>query len=120
MARSRRLGVGCSACTIIGCSAFSCAGEHHIGFRMTSNGEVLERRKRFAIFSLRMGCDGSVLLSPELQDAPNRNSLRGLEAIDEAKRALEQECPRWIIPVPSSPSLPASKLLTEKQRESSS
>ncbi|KAH7404998.1 hypothetical protein KP509_15G053000 [Ceratopteris richardii] len=50
--------VGCSACTIIGCSAFSCAGEHHIGFRMTSqstgnnitnqmpNGEVLEHVKR--------------------------------------------------------------------------
>ncbi|KAH7416097.1 hypothetical protein KP509_14G075000 [Ceratopteris richardii] len=42
------------------------------------------------------GCDGSVLLSPELQDGPNRNSLRGLEVIDEAKRALEQECPGLI------------------------
>ncbi|KAH7295592.1 hypothetical protein KP509_27G056300 [Ceratopteris richardii] len=39
------------------------------------------------------GCGGSVLLSPELQDGQNRNSLRGLEAIDEATRALEQECP---------------------------
>ncbi|KAH7405001.1 hypothetical protein KP509_15G053300 [Ceratopteris richardii] len=27
---------------------------------------------------------------------PNRNSLHGLEVIDEAKRALEQECPRLI------------------------
>ncbi|KAH7404995.1 hypothetical protein KP509_15G052700 [Ceratopteris richardii] len=47
-------------------------------------------------FLMMQGCEGSVLLSPELQDGPNRNSLRGLEAIDEVKRALEQECPGLI------------------------
>ncbi|KAH7404996.1 hypothetical protein KP509_15G052800 [Ceratopteris richardii] len=30
------------------------------------------------------------------RDVTNRNSLHGLEAIDEAKRALEQECPGLI------------------------
>ncbi|KAI5065070.1 hypothetical protein GOP47_0019765 [Adiantum capillus-veneris] len=42
------------------------------------------------------GCDGSVLLSPELEDGPNKNSLRGLEAINEVKQALESECPGMV------------------------
>ncbi|CAM0906982.1 unnamed protein product [Alopecurus aequalis] len=46
------------------------------------------------------GCDASVLLdptkanpSPEKLGAPNVHSLRGFEAIDEAKFALEDTCP---------------------------
>jgi len=46
------------------------------------------------------GCDASVLLdptkknpSPEKLGAPNVHSLRGFEAIDEAKFALEDACP---------------------------
>ncbi|MCO5592005.1 hypothetical protein L7F22_045998 [Adiantum nelumboides] len=42
------------------------------------------------------GCDGSVLLSPELEDGPNKNSLRGFEAINEVKQALESECPGMV------------------------
>ena len=41
------------------------------------------------------GCDASVLLPAELEDRPNKNSLRGLEAINDVKQALEAECPQY-------------------------
>lgn len=46
------------------------------------------------------GCDGSVLLKSipgvlegEQEAAPNNNSLRGFDVIDDIKAALEQHCP---------------------------
>ncbi|CAD6222864.1 unnamed protein product [Miscanthus lutarioriparius] len=47
------------------------------------------------------GCDGSVLLNTtasgnndtEREGAPNKNSLRGFDVIDQAKAALESACP---------------------------
>ncbi|KAG6546136.1 hypothetical protein Mapa_012170 [Marchantia paleacea] len=45
------------------------------------------------------GCDASVLLDnadSEKLGAPNANSLRGFEVLDEAKAALEAACPRTV------------------------
>jgi peroxidase len=55
---------------------------------------------------LIQGCDGSVLLDSitvnnavqdsEKEGAPNKNSLRGFEVIDEAKANIEKVCP-WVV-----------------------
>ncbi|CAK9157096.1 unnamed protein product [Ilex paraguariensis] len=48
------------------------------------------------------GCDASILLdssgsiTSEKGSNPNRNSIRGLEVIDEIKSALEKECPHTV------------------------
>lgn len=48
------------------------------------------------------GCDASILLDSsgsiitEKTSNPNRNSIRGLEVIDEIKSALEKECPQTV------------------------
>ena len=48
------------------------------------------------------GCDGSILLDntekieSEKEALPNKNSLRGVEIIDEIKTAVEKACPATV------------------------
>ncbi|KAL6220622.1 hypothetical protein ACLB2K_008378 [Fragaria x ananassa] len=72
--------------------------------------KAVAREARMAASLLRLhfhdcfvkGCDASILLDSskniitEKTSNPNRNSIRGLEVIDEIKAAIEKECPSTV------------------------
>ncbi|KAL9260734.1 Peroxidase 9-like protein [Drosera capensis] len=77
---------------------------------MSVLGRVVSREPRMAASLLRLhfhdcfvqGCDASVLLDDsgtvvsEKRAAPNANSLRGFEVIDEIKAKIEEACPETV------------------------
>ncbi|XP_057975432.1 peroxidase 9 [Malania oleifera] len=87
---------------------YSCPQANHIVMSVLER--AISEQPRMAASLLRLhfhdcfvqGCDGSVLLddSPtivsEKRSAPNRNSLRGFEVIDEIKAKLEEACPQTV------------------------
>ncbi|KAK9743426.1 hypothetical protein RND81_03G238300 [Saponaria officinalis] len=86
----------------------SCPRANDIVMSVLEN--VVARDPRMAASLLRLhfhdcfvkGCDASVLLDnsatfvSEKSAAPNTNSLRGFEVIDEIKARLEEECPKTV------------------------
>ncbi|KAM7272256.1 hypothetical protein ACFE04_026919 [Oxalis oulophora] len=87
---------------------FSCPQANHIV--MTELEKAVAEEARIAASLLRLhfhdcfvqGCDASVLLddsrtiASEKNALPNRNSLRGFEAIDLIKAKLEEACPQTV------------------------